>query len=202
MMLGWRYKSAGGRPGRTPPVPRRTLGPAVRSGDRLRRGLTVPEMLISLIILAVLMVAIGTAAQGVLHSHAENHRISRLSQTARVVLGRILDDVRTADGVDADSQRITIVPPDNYEHVEEIEYEFDDGVLYYRRTIGGEQSSQALLPADGEVHVQTFVVTRQMAQDDLGVWYTKSLTVRLTLRSGNDSLSVTGSVCPRRNMDY
>jgi len=86
--------------------------------------------------------------------------------------------------------------------VEEIEYEFDDGVLYYRRTIGGEQGSQALLSADGEVQVQTFVVTRQMAQDDLGVWYTKSLTVRLTLRSGNDSLSVTGSVCPRRNMDY
>jgi len=168
----------------------------------MRSGLTILEMLISLAILAVLMVAIGTAAQGVLHSHVENRKISRLAQTARVVLGRVLDDVRTADAIDADEQRITIVPPDNYEHVEEIEYEFVDGALHYRRTIAGEQASQTLLPAGDDVQVQDFVVTRQMAQDHLGVWYTQSLTVSLTLTCGNDSLSVTGSVCPRRNMTY
>jgi len=198
-MLSTTMRTGGGTPGaRARGAPRRDVVPTRRS----RRGLTVPEVLIALAILAMLLAAVAGAVQAVLTSYTENARIAEVTQTARVVLNRMMKEIRTADAVDTASQRVTLIPPPNGEGVTEVEYELVDGALHYRRTVNGQQSDQVIIDSNESVRIDAFNVVRETAVGGDDVIYTKSVTATLTLSSGANSFQVTASVCPRRNMTY
>ncbi len=167
-----------------------------------RRGFTIVEMLMALTILAILLSAVAMAMQAGFQNYGENTKIAQLTQTARVVLNRMMSEIRTADGVDSSSQRVTIVPPTNPEGLTKIEYELVGGALYCRRTVSGTQTSEPLIASDEEVQVTDFFIDPDIGLDGEGIEYTKSVTVRLDLESGGNSLSVTASACPRRNLTY
>lgn len=170
---------------------------------KTKQGFTIVEMLLALAILAVLLSAVAVAMHASLHNYSENTKIAELTQTARVVLNRMMSEVRTADAVDSASQRVTIIPPQpDPGNLTEIEYELDDGVLYCRRTVSGCQTSEPLIASDEDVQVTGFSVTRETGIDGEEVEYTKSVTTQLDLQSGNSTFSVTASACPRRNMEY
>ncbi len=179
----------------------RSAGPPARPRHRrMRCGFTVPEMLIALVIVALLLAALALAIQGVMQSYNENSKIAEVTQAARVVLNRMIREVRTADAVDSTSQRISIIPPANGEQVTQIVYELVDGELVCTRTVAGTPEGHVLLASGDSVQVDSFNVSRQTAVDGEGLTYTESLTAVLGLRVGSNAFRVTATACPRRNM--
>ena len=172
------------------------------NATRTNSGFTIIEMLVAVAILALLLTSVAIAFHGSLLSYSENEKIAETMQVARVVLNRLVSEVRTADAVDSDSQRVTIIPPVNSEHITEIECELSEGVLYYRRVVMGTQESQVFIASDENVQVESFSVTRETDVDGEGVTYTTALTVQLVLRSGANRFPLTASACPRRNQEY
>lgn len=173
------------------------------SGRARKSGFTIAEMLMALTILAMLLSAVAIAMHASLQNYDENTKIAQLTQTARVVLNRMMSEIRTTDAVDSASQRVTIIPPQpDPGNLTEIEYELDDGVLYCRRTVNGTRTSEPLIASDDDVQVAGFTVTRETGIDGDEVEYTKSVTVQLDLQSGDNTFSVTASAYPRRNLQY
>ncbi len=172
------------------------------NATRKNNGFTIIEMLVAVAIVAMLLATVAVALHGSLVSYRENEKIAETVQVARVVLNRLVSEVRTADAVEYGPQRVTIIPPVNSEHVTEIEYELNGGVLYYRRVVMGTEESQAFISSDENVQVESFNVTRETDVDGEGVTYTTSLTVQLILRSGANIFPLTASACPRRNQEY
>ena len=166
------------------------------------RAFTMVEMLISLAIIGMLLAAVAMAMHGVLLSYRENAKIAEVVQAARVVLHRMMSEVRTADAIDTDSSRLSIIPPVNAEGITQIQYQLADGVLTYQRTISGQESSQPLIATNEDVQLLNFSVSRQTAVDGEGQTYTRSVTAQLTLKSGENVFPVTASACPRRNLPY
>ncbi len=170
---------------------------------KTRQGFTIVEMLMALAILAMLLSAVALAMHASLHNYGENTNIAELTQTARVVLNRMMSEIRTADAIDSASQRVTIIPPQpDPGNVTEIEYELADGVLYCHRTVSTTQTSHILIASNGDVQVTGFTITSETGIDGEEVEYTKSVTAKLDLKSGDSTFSVTASACPRRNMQY
>ncbi len=167
-----------------------------------KSGFTMAEMLVALVILALLLSAVAVAMQASFQNYSENTKIAQLTQTARVVLHRMMSEIRTAEAIDSDSQRVTIVPPTNPEGLTEIEYELQDGVLYCRRTVNGVKATESLICSDHIAQIVGFNVVRETGLDGEGVEYTKSVTTRLDLQAGDNYFSVSTSACPRRNIEY
>jgi len=179
------------RPGRRPPAVRPQAA-----------GFTVMEMLMALVILAMLMAAVALATHAAFQSCTENAEIAEVTQAARVVLHRIVSEIRTADAVLGESGRIRIIPPENDEGITEIRYELNGPALYCHRVINGQTTSAVLVPADGGVRVEGFSISREVGVDDEGLTYTKSLTAQLGLRAGDNVFQVSASACPRRNLGF
>jgi prepilin-type N-terminal cleavage/methylation domain-containing protein len=168
---------------------------------RRQAGFTLAELLMALAILALLMTAVGTAYKAAISSYQENEQLASVQQAARVVLSRLSSEIRTAEAVDSDTNRLTIIPSPNPDNVTEIEYELTGGSLYYRRTVGGTTDTYEVLSADGDVAVDAFTVSREeVLRDELMV--TRSVTVVLELHCGDNPFSLTASACPRRNLDF
>ena len=165
-------------------------------------GFSLPEVIVALTILAVLLAAVGVATHAVMAAYAENAKIAEVTQAARVVLHRVIAEVRTADAVDSALHRISIIPPANPDGLTEIRYELDSGTLYCARTAGGSTTTHPLISSGGSVEVQSFSISRQTDLDGEGVTYTKSLTAKLGLKVGENRFDVTASACPRRNLTF
>ena len=178
------------------------MNAAIKKGVKARTGFTVIEVLLALTILAILLSAVALAMQGGLKCFDESEQIAQLIQTSQVVLNRMMSEVRTAQAVDTDTQRISIIPPENDDGITNIEYELVDGVLYYRQTINGEQTSQELISSDDAARVISFTVSRETAIGEDDLIYTRSVTATLKLQAGDNQFTITASACPRRNMNY
>ncbi len=61
-----------------------------------RRAFTLVEVILSLVILAILMAALGAAFQGSTNSYAASEGLTEMINTARQALLRITADIRTA----------------------------------------------------------------------------------------------------------
>lgn len=69
-----------------------------------RFGFTLMEVLISMVILAVLLTAVATAFDASVKNYRNNEAISKTMNAARAALLRITNDIRTADGVEVNSE--------------------------------------------------------------------------------------------------
>jgi len=178
-----------------------SLAPRARRSKRPHRAFTLVETLIVLVLMALLLSAVGAATHGVLTSYVENAKIAEVTQAARVILQRMMKEVRTADAVTATAHHVLIVPPDNPEQVTQIEYELDGGTFFRRQTVAGVVEPVALVTSGEDLQVLEFAVSRVTAMDG-AVEYTVSLTARLSLKIGSNPFIVTASVCPRRNLTF
>lgn len=174
------------------------------SGGRagIAPGFTLVEVLIAMVILAMLLAAIALATKAAMHGYTENAKIAEVTQTSRVVLHRIMREIRTADAVTSGPQAVSIIPPENAEGISQIEYELHEGTLYCRRTVAGSEESVELVSSEGSVQVQDFSISRETGIDGEGLSYTKSVTARMALRVGENTFNVTASACPRRNLEF
>ena len=174
----------------------------IMSNRNTRRGLTLVELLIAVAILAMLLAAIAVAMHGSLLSFKENEGLAAVVQTGRAVLNQISRDVRTAEAVSCDSNSVTIIPPDDGRGISEIQYELSDGQLLYRVVQGATSEAHVLIDSSSDVRVDAFTVQFETGENWEGVECTKSVTVRLVVTNGKDTVPLTASAAPRRNQLY
>jgi len=86
---------------------------------RIRRAFTLVEVLISLVVLAILMAALGAAFVGATNSYTASEGLTEMVNTARQALVRITTDIRTAQGVapiggtgDTDNRQCSLIRSD------------------------------------------------------------------------------------------
>jgi prepilin-type N-terminal cleavage/methylation domain-containing protein len=166
-----------------------------------RTGFSLVEVLIALALLAAILTAVAAAIQASLQSYRDNETITEATQTARSCLARMMREVRTADEVDSTSTSLTIIPPLDGSGLTQIQYELSGGALYYRRTVGGATTSQALLATTDDVRISSFNISRVTGTSG-GTPYTKSVTVRIGLSADGQSFYTTASASLRRNQEY
>jgi hypothetical protein len=154
---------------------------------------------------AVLLTAVGAAVDASFNSFDQNERISDTTQTARAILGRLSNEVRTADAVTTTATTVSIIPPANAQGLSLIVYDYANGTLTMSRTVNGAVTVATLLDNTGDVRLSEsnpFVVTPTMGTDSHGVTCTRGVSVRLTIYDGNVPLSLTASASPRRNQSF
>ena len=162
------------------------------------------EALIALMILAVLLAAIALAVHASIASYQENDKIASVTQSARFVLNRIVNDIRTAAAVDSTSTKLTIIPPDDGSGLQQIQYEYDSSshALVYRRTVNGQTTSHTLIGGGDEARLTVFYVLRETGTDWQGLPCTKSIKLRMGFTVDDNDFAVTASADPRRNQLY
>jgi hypothetical protein len=151
---------------------------------------------------ALLLTAVGAAMDASFASYDQNDRISDTTQTTRAILGRLSNEIRTADAVTTTATSVSIIPPANAQGLTLIVYAYANGALTMSRTVSGATTVATLLDHTGEVRISGFAVTATHGHDSHGVDCTRGVSVRLGIYEGNVPLSLTASAAPRRNQGF
>lgn len=167
-------------------------------------GLGMVEMLIALAISAMLLGSVALAFHASLNSVDENQKIASATQNARVVLNRMMTEARRAVDVECTAQRLRILPPADGSGLTLTEYEFipATGIMWYRQTINGTQTSYPILTPDDGVQINGFNISYSYGQDYQGQLCTKVMTAWLDLQVGQNKFAVTTSISPRQNQEW
>jgi len=159
---------------------------------------TMVELLISLAITGLLLASVAVGAHAYLKSCKDNERIVSLTETSRLVLSRMMVETRAAADLDSTATQLTITPIDDGSGLEQIQYEYINGQLHYRRTVYGQQSDQVLIGDGDEITINEFSVLREDDPEGVPV----SVKVRLVLTLDNESFHLTASAVIRQNQEY
>jgi len=160
------------------------------------------ELLLALAISAMLLTSVAMAFHSSLDTMDENQKIASATQNARVVLNRMMTEVRRAEAVECTSNRVRILPPEDGSGVLLTQYELVNGTLWYCQTVAAGTNSYPILTPDDGVTINTFEINITTAVDGEGIVYTQNLTAQLDLQVGDNRFAVTASTNPRQNMDW
>jgi len=194
---------------------RNTLTP-----DSSRRAFTLSEVILSLAIMAVLMVAAGTAMKVSMQGYDENDKVTRAMQGARATLERLTRQLRTAEAVDftqtsesgtyqgqpvtMDVTTLVITAPRDNNYLEQVQYVHRipmgssvGGKLYYYYQEQGQgltTPTLAMLGEEEDVEVESFDVTT--VSEGAATANTK---VQFTLNVGGRQFDFSSAVALRGN---
>lgn len=170
---------------------------------RRNKGFGLVEMLLALMIMGMLLTAIAAAIHASLRSYDQNNNLADICQAGRSVLSRISYDIRTADAVKLDdtSNVLTLIrPPDSAGVVKRIQYDYSNGLLYYRVIINGTATiNEVIMGTANDVGVTAFSKSVVTGLNVQGLTCAKTVTVRLSMLQDNQAQSMTISASPRRN---
>ena len=158
--------------------------PITRRGRRTqRRGLGLVELLISLMISASLLTAVGTAYVAMSDAIEMNDQFARASQAARVTINQVTAEVRKCNGGVVEDDSLELTPPAGEKKL----YEFD--APGRRVTLR--------FPDSGDPRAFTLVRNVDAAQ-----FYTDGETISMivSIRIGNNKVTMSGAGTPRRTM--
>ena len=167
-----------------------------------RRAFSLAELLLALALSAMLLAAVSVAMDASFTSYDQNDRIADSTQTARAILGRMANDIRTAAAVTTGAGTISIIPPANAQGLTLIVYVFANGALTMNRTVNGVVTACPLLDKTGDVQLSGFTVISTQGLDSDSVPCTRSVTAHLIMTDGNQQFAVTASASPRRNQTF
>jgi hypothetical protein len=148
-----------------------------------RRGLSIAEACIALAIAASLLTAIGSAFVSSSKIIRHNDQVVRAVQGARLAVNRLTYELRTAQSADIDEESIELITGKG----ETRTYNYN----------GATRELTVTLPNAGTP--VTHVIARNIADVDFRT-DTVTVTVRMTATVGTDSITLSGSATPRRNV--
>lgn len=204
---------------------------------RARRGLGLVELILALAISAMLLASVAMAFRASVQTAEENQKISAITQMARVILNRMMTECRQADDVDDglvthvpygaadttsdpnafyrwfETTHVGIAPPNPIPvgQPSGLEYEFTNGRLIYRQTIGGTVTPYELIgPSDGMTITRFQLYLHREDPDKNDLYFDASpskdrtieIIAEMTLEIEGNSFSVTASTNPRREMEW
>jgi Tfp pilus assembly protein PilW len=152
-----------------------------------RHGLSLVETMISLVITATLLTAVGAAYTGSVHAVQINDQFFRASQTARVSLNQLLSELRQSMLAEL-------------QDVNTLNVQTASGKL---KTYKYDAANQKLLLTITD----TFGVTTNYtaARNVSALAFTGdsgNVTITMTITAGNNKVTLGGSVIPRRVVTY
>ena len=179
------------------------------------------ELLMALALTTFLLAALSFGMHASFKTYDKNGESAEVTHTARVVITRMISEIRTADSitVNPDGTHLTIVPPVpivvSTSTVTKIEYEFvtatTGNTLFYKQTLGdGTVTSNVLMGPTDNVAIDRFTVTTDLltkldsggnivnVQDSLGNNIVRNATVSLLIGCGGEVQPHRVSVAPRR----
>lgn len=169
---------------------------------RVRRGLSLAEVLISLAISAMLLVAIAAAFSGAASAIQTNDEFFRATQAGRVTLHHLLTHVRQGT-VDAPSDsrtfRIITAEKDSGGGEEDRTYQFNP------------MTRQIVLITNDDLTDPNYTLVRNVADctfaAEMGKDYNNTdcvarLTVSIVVTVGDNTVRLSGSASPRKNLIY
>ncbi len=159
---------------------------------KYERGFSLAELLLSLAIMAILLVALAIAFNASVINYSENEDIFRTINNARQALFRITSQVRTADAVDPNSatNRCSLITANG----DDITYRYNSGdkKLYLIDNSSG--NSYTLCD-----NVTAMTFTKNIAIEG-SVTYVKSVQISITVASGDIQRTVPAAAVVRRNL--
>lgn len=171
-----------------------------------KRGFTLVEVLISVLLLSILVTSVATAVRAALGSCKDNASADLLNQTTRNLLLRITREMRTCDTIDqgAGDSHLVIYPATNAANIQEIQYIWDSHAktLSYARTINNVTTTQVIFDTHSDVTVTAFVVAYDVATGTDGVAYTRRARVTITFQMGQTIITLACSATPRLGLTY
>ena len=173
----------------------------MKGNQKRARGMTLIELIIAITIASVIMTAITTAILAGISAYTYNTQVNSLNHAGRVVLYRMLKQVRTAKAADIGWRSLKIYPSDETSGVDSYAYRLRDNVLYYDVTKDGGPTTYTLLGTEDEFTVLDFDIERAQEVSD-GVWTTTQIKVTLKLQCGEETVTLTASGGLRVNQGY
>ena len=155
------------------------------NGRRIRRGLGLVELLVSLAIAASLLTAIAVAYAATTDAIRVNDEFFRASQAARVSINHIMAEVRKCTGGIVDSEVMELTTASG----ERRTYSFDRGNHVLTLTLPDHVDSPTYALARNVDNVEFFTDERTM-----------SMTV--TIEVGRNKVTLSGSAMPRRTITF
>lgn len=173
---------------------------SARRSVRARGAFTLIELLLSLVIMGLMMVAVAGATYVSTHTYETNQTLAELGNSGRAIMQRATREIRAAASVTCSTNRLTIIPADITNGPDQIDYLLEEGRFYCDRTDGGAMERYLLLGGTGDqVSVTQFEITITTATRE-EVTYTAMVSVKLGLLANGQPMAISGSACPRQNV--
>ncbi|MFW6155339.1 MAG: PilW family protein [Planctomycetota bacterium] len=163
-------------------------------------GLGMVELLLSLSIMALLLTSVAAAFQASLNTVDENQKIAAVTHNARIVLNRMMAEIRQAEAVECNPHKVSIIPPDGDATLIEYQLDGDNNILWYRQTIDGTVYSHRILAPDNGAAIHAFDIFYETGTDHEGLGCVRRVTAELDVSVGDNRFAVTASTNPRRNL--
>jgi prepilin-type N-terminal cleavage/methylation domain-containing protein len=175
----------------------RTCFPPVRRRRTPRAGFTFIEMLMSLLIMGMVIVAVAGATFVSSQTYEANQNDAQLGGSARAIMERIAREIRGASSVTCTTNHLTIVPVSG---ASQIDYVLEGGTFYCDRTGASGSERYYLLGSGDSVSVTQFeiTITTTVVEEQT---VTSLVTVQLNFLSDGQPLVVSASACPRQNVN-
>jgi prepilin-type N-terminal cleavage/methylation domain-containing protein len=152
-----------------------------------RRGFTLAELLISLALMAVIMVAAAVALYAAESSHAYNAQKNDLVTRARGVVDRISQDVRRCSSFTVTSENsVEVTLTSGYKHAYQYSSAGGGTLLYTETDLAGVQTAPAVL----STYVQSFQVAN----------HTPSCRMQITLKGALATSTVVATATPGKDL--
>lgn len=171
---------------------------------RKHRGLSIPEVLISLAITAMLLTAIAAAFSSSAKVIEDNDKFFRATQAGRVALNQILTEVRRCDAVQVTSTQIDVIRPNETrpanEKMRSFKYDATNQALVIFFTYVDDSKS-------AEFPIAHNILTPNPFSYDMGVDANNAacvsrVSVSIEVKVGSSDVRLSGSAAPRRSLTF
>jgi Tfp pilus assembly protein FimT len=152
---------------------------------RVRRGVGLVELIVSMAITASLLVAVGAAFSATASGIEMNDSFFRASQSARVSVNQVMAEVRKCQSGVVDAASLELTTAQGQKRL----YAFD--------AASGELRLSFPDDATPTTHVMARNVTAAAFSTD-----GKSIAMVVTVKNGKNSVTLSGSAFPRRVMTF
>ena len=178
----------------------------MRRPRRRTAGLGMVELLVSLAIMAMLLTSVAAAFHASMETVEENQKITTVTHNARIVLNRMMAEIRQADAIEYGTNFVKIVPP-SMGALKLTEYRVVNGAMSYHQTFNEDlPTSHVILGPEDGITINRFVLDdlpgNVVNGDGVTIPCIDRLTVELDLSVGSNHFAVTASTNPRRNLDW
>lgn len=163
-----------------------------------RTGLSLVEVLISLAIAAMLLVAVGTAFTASAQAIEVNDQFFMATQSARLSLARVLTDARrgtTQEDALTDRVRILTTPSDPTQPAHDRTYEYRPATKQLVVVTNDDATDPDYILAN---NVSAVTFTKEIGQDANNTNCVTRLAMTITITVGKNSVQLSGAAAPRR----
>ena len=165
-----------------------------------RRGLSLPEALISLTIIALLLTAAASAFNASADAVEANDRFFRATQSARIAMHHILTEARTGSVDEVwGPDWLRVVTSETYGTPRDITFRYRPDLRQLLLVTNNDLTDRDYVLAS---NVESLRFNVELGKDYTGVDCVAHVAVAITVRVGDHKVNLSGSASPRRNLVF